>query len=437
MIRDLQLCERRVALGIHGDPAQRDPVSAFTRMLWREGLAHKDKVLSLLGHGIVDLRDLTRQERESGTATAIGSKVPLILGSVLLHDDLIGMPDLLRRTPEGYLASDVKSGAALEGPKQNYKTDYLVQVAHYAHILQASGLGRGDVAGIVDRTGSETLYDLLLPLGRDRISGTVLHLSLLEHARRVRTNPADTRGALSASCPMCEWKSFCRKELDAADDLTRIAGLGRSVRDPLEKVAGSVDALAKLDPGSGLAIPGVGVDRLRRFIERASLLADPNAGPLVREPLGLPKPRHAIDFDVEADPLRGLVYLHGFWHVIDGEGRFVHFFAETADEAGELQAFAAAIDHFRQHRAAHWFHYSAYERTAYRALQKRHPCVCSEDEIDLIFAVERCTDVYAIVAKRTDWPLSSYGIKVSVAGRPQITRLAPLALRFARTSSRA
>ncbi|RYF08694.1 MAG: TM0106 family RecB-like putative nuclease [Oxalobacteraceae bacterium] len=105
------------------------------------------------------------------------------------------------------------------------------------------------------------------------------------------------------------------------------------------------------------------------------------------------------------------MYLHGFWHVIEGRGRFVHFFAETADEPGERDAFAQAIDHFREYSSAHWFHYSAYERTAYRALQRRHPGVCSEEDIDHIFAPERCTDVYAVIAKRTDWPLSSYGIK--------------------------
>ncbi|VVT29892.1 hypothetical protein SPHINGO391_510191 [Sphingomonas aurantiaca] len=55
---------------------------------------------------------------------------------------------------------------------------------------------------------------------------------------------------------------------------------------------------------------------------------------------------------------------------------------------------------------------SAFTRMLWReGLQRRHPGVCGEDEIELIFASERCTDIYAIIAKRTDWPLSSYGIK--------------------------
>ncbi len=135
MIRDLLLCERQAALDIHGDPVLLDPVSAFTRMLWREGLAHETKVLSGFSEGLADIRGLTQSERESGTLSAIEARLPVILGDVIRHNNMIGMPDVLRWTPLGYVASDVKSGAALEGAKRNYKQGYLVQVAHYAHIL--------------------------------------------------------------------------------------------------------------------------------------------------------------------------------------------------------------------------------------------------------------------------------------------------------------
>lgn len=412
MIRDVHLCERKVALDIHGDAVDRDPVSPFTRMLWREGLAHEEEMLAGLGEGAADLRGLGRRDRELGTLRAMEDGADVILGSVIQHEDMIGMPDVLRRTAAGYVAQDVKSGAALEGPKGNYKKDYLVQVAHYAHMLERSGLGRGDAAGIIDRTGAETIYDLSIPLGRERIAGAELHLRLLDRARDIRTSPDAARGALSAACSMCEWKTRCRRDLIPADDLTRIAGLGRAIREPIEAIATTVSALADLDKAAIGAVPGVGADRLRRLVDRARLLADPAAGPIVREPLGLVRPAYAIDFDVEADPLRNLVYLHGFWHVApDGTREFTHFFAETADAAGEKAAFARAIAHFRSHRSAHWFHYSQYERTAYRQLQRRHPDVCDEDEIDEMFAAERCTDVYAIVAARTDWPLGSYGIK--------------------------
>ncbi|RYY05295.1 MAG: TM0106 family RecB-like putative nuclease, partial [Alphaproteobacteria bacterium] len=255
------------------------------------------------------------------------------------------------------------------------------------------------------------LYDQSAPHGYEREAGTETHLRLLEHARHVRVNGDTSRGALAASRGMCEWKSFSKMELTKADDLTRIAGLGRAVREKVETFAGTVTGLAGLDPMSFPLLPGVGPDRLRRFVERDGRISDPTAGPIVRMPPNLPRPGHGIDFDVEADPLRKLMYVYGLWHVVGGEGRFVHFFAETADEAGEHEAFAEAISHFRKYRNAHWVHYSAYERTAYRALQQRHPMVREVEQIDLIIAAERCTDLYPIIAQHTDWPLSSYGIK--------------------------
>lgn len=411
MIRDVLACERKVALDVHGDAALKDDLSPFVRMLWRDGLAHERHVLAGAEGPVADLRDLTRAQRERGTATAIAEGVPTILGSVIQSGDLIGMPDILKLEGAGYVAMDVKSGGATEGPRKNYKREYLVQVAHYARILGQSGSGRCDVAGIVDREGDTVTYDLTLPLGRSGITGIDLHNDLLQLARAVVAGDVEATGALSATCGMCEWRTACRHELEERDDLTLLCGLGRSVRAPISAVAETVTALAAIDPATLRDLPGVGLDRLRRFAARARLMADPAAGPVIHVPLAMPGNNHAIDFDVEADPLRGLVYLHGFWHETSTGSEFVHFFAETPDAAGERQAFADAVAHFRSHRHAHWFHYSAYERTAYRDLQRRHPEVCDEAEIEAIFAPERCTDLYAIIAAKTDWPLSSYGIK--------------------------
>ncbi|MBI0532037.1 TM0106 family RecB-like putative nuclease [Sphingomonas sp. TX0522] len=416
MLRDLWICERRLDLDLHADPAGRDPTSAFVRMLWRDGLAHENEVLAGMAHGAVDLRALPRDELETLTSSAMDARRPLILGAVILHEDLVGMPDLLVLEAAGYVAGDVKSGGATSGPGGAYKTDYLLQVAHYAHILAATGRGAGDAAFIIDAQGCRTDYDLNLPYGRERLPGTQRHLDALAHARAIRDRIVSARGALSAQCGMCDWRGRCRRELAEANDPTLVCGLGRSLRDAIGTTAATVRELAALPrpvPGRATGIRGVGAERLARLIDRAALLDDADAGPVLRAPIALPDNPHAIDFDVEADPSRGIVYLHGFWHERRGEadGTFVHFFAPTPDAAGERAAFAEAIAHFREHRAAHWFHYSAYERTSYRALQRRHPNVCDEAEIDAIFDPVRCTDLYQIVTRSTDWPLGSYSIK--------------------------
>jgi predicted RecB family nuclease len=412
MLRDLLLCERKLALDLVGHQDRREPTSPFVQMLWRDGLAHEGEVLAGIPGSITDLRGLAREDREIGTSIAISSRAPVILGSVLRYDDLVGMPDVLRWTDRGHTAFDVKAGSATEGPRHAYKQSYLVQVAHYAHLLELSHQGRSDVAGIIDRNGVETAYDLNLRFGRDRRSGAERHLELLAKARRIRDEQLATRGALAATCNMCDWRAVCREELRDSDDLTQLAGLGRSIRDALAPLARSLDELANLDVTRCDGPAGVGRERLTRFVQRARLWTEPASGPVAFTRLNLPTNPHAIDFDVEADPMRGLVYLHGFWHEVSGgEGRFVHFFAPTLDEAGEREAFAQAIGHFRQHRAAHWFHYSQYERTAYTGLQRRHPSVCTSDEIENIFDPSRCTDLYRVIAQHTDWPLSSYGIK--------------------------
>lgn len=412
MLRDLVICERKLALDVHGDAAEKDAISPFVQMLWRDGMSHEHEVLGPMSGSAVDLRGLDAEIRTEATIRAIRSKAPTILGSIIHSEGAVGMPDLLQLGDRGYVAMDVKAGAATEGVSEKYKPEYLAQVSHYAHIVSANDWGPSDVAGIIDASRQTVLYDLRRKVGRSGLDGMETHAHQFAQARDIVTGTAETRGALAAHCGFCDWRTKCRADLIAADDLTLIAGLGRTVRKAMMPVAGSVGELASLPDAALGARPGIGSDRLRRFAERARLLADPAAGPVVRAPLDLPRPPHAIDFDVEADPSRGLVYLHGFWHERAGSpAEFVHFFAPTADEAGEREAFEQAIAHFREHRSSHWFHYSAYERTSYRALQRRHPDVCSPEEIDTIFSAERCTDLYAIIASRTDWPLSSYGIK--------------------------
>lgn len=414
MLRDLLLCERRFGLDLFGVPSERDETSPFVKMLWREGLAHEDAILTGITGPVSDLRELDRSGREAQTAVAIDRRAPTILGAVLSHEDLVGMPDVMRLTPSGYVALDVKAGSAFEGPHGTYKPAYLIQVAHYAHLIAATGIGIGDAAGIIDAQGEETMYDLGLRFGRDRLSGSERHLATLKVARDIIGGDRGTRGALSAQCAMCDWRTTCRKELAASDDLTQLCGLGRAVRTTIESIAPTIADLASLDPGAidDLALPGLGRERLARFAGRARLWVEPQSQPVAHRPLRLPDNPHAVDFDVEADPMRGIVYLHGFWHERPGrEDEFVHFFAPSIDDAGERHAFALAIEHFRSHRSAHWFHYSAYERTAYSALQRRHPDVCDADEIDAIFEPARCTDLYKVIARDTDWPLSSYGIK--------------------------
>jgi predicted RecB family nuclease len=417
MMRDMVLCEHRLALDLRGQPEARDPVGAFTTMLWEDGREFEAAALGDLAAAAIDLRGLPGPAREVLTANAMNGGDRLILGGRVRHGDLLGDPDLLRREGTVWWPGDVKSGDAFEDGRP--KRAYAAQVSHYALILARSGLGDGHRAFILDRTGEERAYLLEEPAGPRSTSPRDAHFALLSRVRAI-VGGASTRPALSAECKGCHWKTACRANLKAADDLTLIAELGRAARDALLPTVSTVSELAALDPVAisspgGLNIRGVGPARLATFVERAQLLADPGGAAYARAPLPLaPAPREFF-LDVEADPLAGdLIYLHGILERVRNKGPDVetfHAFFADDPELGERKAFAEAMALLRSAPAAPIYVYSSYERTSFRTLQARYPEVCRPEEIETLFHPSRTIDLLAIVRRMTEWPASDRSIK--------------------------
>lgn len=419
MLRDLVVCERRPWLDAHGAGEQRAPVSAFVELLWAGGMAHENAVLSALPGEVIDLRQIAPGDRVAATLAALSSGADHILGGELRHADLLGRPDILSRVDGRWFAGDAKAGSAFTPDGRRAKMEYAAQVGLYTHMLGELGLGDPDRAFIIGADGQIAWYDMVAP-GRDGSLGGRIAV-LLERARAIVHTKADTRGASSALCAMCHWRYVCAREMEAADDLTLIAGLGRSLRTLIEPLASTRTRLAALDVEAlrrergGRAAPGLGMDRLERFRDRALLAVTPGAAAYARGPIDLPLHAREWHLDIEADPTRDtLVYLHGIWERVAVAGgwkeRFIPFLTE--DEAGERRAFAEAWAFLNSDLEAAVYYYSPYERTSYRALQRRYPDVCTLDEVEAFFASPRVVDLYTkIVAPLTEWPLQSYGLK--------------------------
>ncbi|MEH3102586.1 MAG: TM0106 family RecB-like putative nuclease [Sphingomonas phyllosphaerae] len=419
-------CPRRVDLDVHGDRERRAELSAFVKMLWQRGAAHEATTLARLPIGAVCLDGLPADARESETFLAMEAGATIIQGGRISADDLLGDPDLLIRRGNGYLAADIKSGRGEEGGDDEQdgrpKAHYAVQVAMYCDILERMGRSYGRVAEIWDIEGRRVEYDLEAARGpRTPSSWWDLYIATREAVRAIHADPLSTRGALSATCGLCHWRAHCAEELGDADDLTLIPQLGRAARDLIGGSVGTVRALAQCDPeafieGRRTAFKGVGPDRLRTFAARARLLSTPGARPYLTAPVDLPAAEEEIFFDIEADPMRGLTYLHGFVHRRDGDPasmRFVSFTAEQATAAAERDAFAGAMRHIAEYPGATIYYYSRYERTTYRMLQRRYPEVCSVEEVEALFTPPRSVDLYCdVVMKATEWPTRSHSIKV-------------------------
>ncbi len=424
MLRDVVVCERRAWHDVHTSAELRDPVSSFVELLWAEGIGHERGVLAGL-EGAVDLRAEPPADRRRLTLDALRDADAVhILGGEIVHGDLLGRPDLISRLDGEWVAGDVKAGTPFMANGRSLKVEYAVQVGLYARILEESGLGTGDRAFVIGADGERVVFDADGPCGRATMA--VSTANAVERAREIHAGVARTRGESSAKCGLCHWRTLCRIELDADDDLTLVAELGRKLRGDVEQVAPDRTALANLDvesvvrPGGRTDVPGLGADRLRRFQDRARLQLTPGATPYAREPLGLDRPTPGVEWhlDIEADPTRGgYVYLHGIWERrIEEDGgrsqRFVHFSADGGDEDGEREAFAATWAFLQSDPTARVYYFSRYERTSYRALQRRHPDVCTAEAVEAFFSDPRVIDLYTdVVRPKTEWSLSSYGIK--------------------------
>jgi uncharacterized protein len=423
MLYDLATCEHRPTMDRYADPALRDPASPFVEMLWRNGRAHEDEVMAGDGVDALNLRLEPGDERATATIAAMRDGVPLIYGGRLEVDDLRGEPDLLRLvSPRRYIAGDIKSGSAEEGPAdaRKPKATYAVQLALYVDCLERLGFGIGRRAFIWDVNGEEVEYNLDAAKGvRTPSSFWDDYLEFAELARAVVAGTARTEPAATASCKLCHWRTTCSRTLEERGDLTLIADLSRRMREPLRAHVGSITELAATQPerligskGKSL-VPGVSADSLRKFHARAVLLTT-HGEPYLTQPVTFPPHRTELFFDLETLPADNHCYLHGFVERRNGDPtteRYHAFFTDAHRDEAEHRAFAEAWVYVQSRRPCTLVIYSKAERTWWRILQHRFPDVCTPEEVEELFSSENCVDLYRVARASAEWPTYDRSLK--------------------------
>jgi predicted RecB family nuclease len=423
MLYDLVACPHRVAMDLYADPAERDKPNAFVELLWERGSFYEKEVIGAFKGPFLDLTSFSGEEKAGLTSEAMHRGEPLIYGGRIQAAGLLGDPDLLRKQESGYVAGDIKSGSGEEGPEDNSKpkAHYAVQLGLYTDILERNGLSGGRHALVWDVRGREIIYDFRDPYGK-RSSRTLweVYEEALQEAQAIISRSVSTLPAFGAVCKLCHWYTACVRRLKEANDLTMIPELGRSKRDVMYGRIRTVAELASADPesfasGSKTVFPGIGLDTLRKFHERAKLLSEKDGKPYTRAPIVFPRHDRELFFDIEVDPMRDVCYLHGFVERLRRDNateKFVSTFAEAATPEAEKRAFADAWHYIQGCQPCTIFYYSKYERTIYRALQEKYPDVCSAGDIEQLFDPENAIDLYNdIVKKTTEWPTWDFSIK--------------------------
>jgi predicted RecB family nuclease len=421
VLYDLVQCPQRVALDAFGDNGKRDEINAFVRLLWERGTLFERETIAKLNLPFTDLSKTGDADRERLTLEAMARGDTLIYGGRITADDLLGVPDLLRKEPGGYVPGDIKSGRGEEGGGDEGdgrpKPHYAVQLALYVDILERLKLSAGRRAFVWDIQGDEVPYDF------STFEGETLwddYQIALVGARAILARQAAPLPAYGSVCKLCHWHTYCVAQLTAADDLTLIPLLGRKERDVMQESLPTIAALATSNPGGFIqgrktVFGGVGPDRLRLFQARAAMLKGSPPTPYLRAPVVLELAPVELFFDIEVDPLRDVCYLHGFVERRNGDNAtevFVPFFAEEPTPAAERDAFAAALDFLAARAEAVIYFYSKYERTTYRKLQQRYPDICTPEDVEGLFEAPRAVDLYGdVVLKATEWPTRDQSIK--------------------------
>jgi predicted RecB family nuclease len=417
MLYDYTKCPTRVALDLFEDRAKRDPINPFVQMLWDRGHLYEDEVVSNLQIEHISFRGRPSAEREELTQKAMQEKVHLILGGRIRAGDLLGDPDLLRLEDGKYIAGDIKSGAGEESSGEDEKKPkkhYAVQLALYTDILEQKGFLAERHAFVWDVHGEEVYYDFSLPQGpKTPQTYWEYYQSILESARVVAQKKTSESPAYSSICKLCYWMTVCKKKLLESNDITLVPDLGRSKRGLLIPYVKTVEDLACCPEFP--KIKGIGGDVIAKLQRRAKLLSSEGKQAYLSGPVDLPKPEIEIFFDVETDPLRDICYLHGFVERVGGDSsaeKYISFFSDSANEAGEKGAFDKAFQYLSGRENSLFYYYSKYERTTWRKLQKKYPDVCSAEQIEALFDPAKGIDLYYdVVTKYTEWPTYSHSIK--------------------------
>jgi len=421
---DYVQCPHRVFMDAFGDAAKKDHASPFVELLWEQGLIHENTIAAQL-NVTANLKSIGAANREAETVAAMGRRESLIYGGRLTAGDSVGEPDLLEWTELGYVSGDIKCGSGIEGDENDgrLKKHYAFQLAHYVSILEQHGLGSlNRTPYVIDREGKRVPYALMDPQGvRNTETWWDGYQKALAVIRSVLEQSSPSSPAMGAPCKLCHWRSHCRAVLEETGDLTLIAELGRAKRDAIGAVIPTIQAFAECDPESYVqkkktTFRGIGPDSLRKFHARARLLTDPAPTPYLTEPVNLPISQKEVYFDIESDPMHGVVYLHGFVERAFGQpetARFIPYFLDGNEPMHEEAAFRNAWNYLSARvQDSTIYYYSKYERTEYKKLAEKYPAVCSVSDVEALFSLPVMIDLYFdVVKKATEWPLYDQSIK--------------------------
>ncbi|MBM3975273.1 MAG: TM0106 family RecB-like putative nuclease [Planctomycetes bacterium] len=363
-------CPHLAALDLSLPRSERRPGHEWEEFAKQRGRDFEAQFVAALGVQAPAYPERDFAAGAAATLALLRAGTPYVHQAVLVGDDRLGLPDLLRKIDGAsdlgdfhYEVLDVKTSGRMRG-------DQVLQVVFYAQLL-AQVQGRlPSHGGIVLKDGREERF---------RIADyTAACDEVLADLRRLRDDPARSRPFLQGGCSSCHYDHRCLPELTARGDLSLVAGMSRGARAILEGVGcRTVDDLAAFHPEGPRARGHLDTAVIRRLRRGAEAL---RAGaPLVEARPKSPNERlgQGALVHVLTDPYAERALAIGVLHPATADGRFaVALPAEQDDEwpaferlIGELPARAPLL-HFGP-TLPRWVEGRAYAHEADPAVEAR------------------------------------------------------------------
>ena len=325
-----------------------------------------------------------------------------IYHGVLMHENWVGMPDLLEARPGKselgnwqYVVYDIQSSLDLGD-------QYKFQLVFYSLMLERLQGVRPKEAYVIDPNGNTRSF--LVDDFVDQFHVTREQIEKILEGEK----PAPF---LKSGCKKTPWYSLCVEGAAECNDVSLIFRISQADQRRLYDIGiRTVGQLADSDVNElQTKLEDWPFDKIVRFNNQARVLISQE--PLVLKKPNFPEVRHEVYFDIESDPTRDIHYLLGVLTKDKNSGstEYQYFFANNKEEEPlmwkKFLDFLAGLDDFVI------YHYAFLEKQVFDLFSLKYG---APSELVSKFR-ENSIDLYAQTVESVILPLYFYSLK-DVAG---------------------
>lgn len=357
-------CPHWIWYDIYGDPQHRKSTPPILEMIYRGKPLDSEKHLRAHKKFEEIKPEMYRDLDETFMATLeMMRDGKNIYHGVLMHENWVGMPDLLEARPGKsdlgnfhYVVYDIRSNLDL-------RDEYKFQLVFYSLILEKLQGVRPKEAYIIDPEGNERSF--LVDDFIDEFNITRTQIEKILDGEK----PAPF---LKSGCRRAPWYSLCLSETEGCNDVSLVYKMSQADQRRLYNVGiKTVKDLAEIDLDDlNAKIEDWPFDKLVRFSNQSKVLMSQE--PMILRKNDFPEVGHEVFFDIESDPTRDIDYLFGVLvkDTKTGKSEYKKFLAKDKSQEEknwkDFLNFLSTLDDFII------YHYAFYERQVFDRLASKY-----------------------------------------------------------------